>query len=243
MLSRIIFILTCCLFFGNSALSEEVTLGYVDFPPYEYQKDNEPEGILVDIVKQIFRKAKIPLDLKYLPFKRALLNTKEGKLDGLFNFYKTAARVPFYDYSKPIIKNYLVFFVHKDSKIKYKSLEDLVGLRVGVIRGYTYGKEFDTSSLFKKQSNNSHIANFKKLKLGRIDIYPCDSIVGKYLIRKNNLYSEFKVLPKPLKVMDGYIGFTKRKHLTTISKINKVIKDMHGSGVINKIINNHISAE
>lgn len=238
MLSRMVFILICCLFFGNSALSQ-VTLGYVDFPPYEYQKDNKPEGILVDIVTRIFKKAKIPVKLKYLPFKRALLNTRSGEIDGLFNFYKTAERVPFYDYSEPIIKNYLVFFVLKDSNIRFQKIEDLKGLKVGVIRGYTYGKEFDKNTLFSRESNNSHIANFKKLKLGRIDIYPCDSIVGKYLIRKNNIHTYFKILPKPLKIMDGYIGFTKRKHIKTINKINRIIKDMHGNGEINRITDQH----
>jgi polar amino acid transport system substrate-binding protein len=224
-----IFIIIYCLIYGNNAFTQEITLGYVDFPPYEFQKKGKPAGSLVDLVKNIFRKANIPLKLEYLPFKRALLNTKNGKIDGLFNFYKTTERITFFDYTKPIIKNSIAFFVLNNSDIKYKKLEDLTGLKVGVLRGYTYGKNFDKSFLFRKESTNSHIANFLKLKLKRIDIYPCDSNVGLHLVRKNNLYSEFKILPTPLKIMHGYIGFTKGNHKITITKLNKVIKEMHGN--------------
>ncbi len=52
--------------------------------------------------------------------------------------------------------------------------------------------------------------------------------------------SELKTLPTPLKVMDGYIGFTKGKHQDTINRINKVIIEMHQNGEIAKIIDQYI---
>ncbi len=69
--------------------SPAITLGYVDFPPYEYEVNGNPEGILVNIVNSLFARVEIPLELEYLPFKRAYELTKAGSIDGLFNFYKT----------------------------------------------------------------------------------------------------------------------------------------------------------
>ncbi len=241
MIKKALFILILSFFiFNNFALANRLTLGYVNFPPYEYQEDSKPKGVLVEIVKSIFKKANIEINLKFLPFKRAFKMTKSGQIDGLFNFYKTDVRIPFFDYTEPIIKNPLVFFVRKDSVLEFSKLEDLKGLKIGVMRGYTYGTKFDENKLFKREPTNSHDANFKKLILKRIDAYPCDNLVGIHVARRNKLYSEVKILKEPLKVMDGYIGFTKKKHLTTIKKINQIIKKMHSDGEIKHHIYKYI---
>jgi len=241
MIKKTVFLLVaCCVFCGQSVNAKNITLSYVDFPPYEFIDNGKPGGVLVTIVEMIFKKANIPLKLRFLPFKRAYVTTKEGGIDGLFNFYKTKERLKFFDYTESVIKNPLVFFVRKDSLINFNKLEDLKGLKVGVMLGYTYGTNFDKSTLFIKEATNSHENNFKKLVAGRIDTYLCDKLVGIHTAMKNDFMSELKILPTPLKVMDGYIGFTKEKHQSIINRINKVIIEMHQSGEIKKIINQYI---
>jgi polar amino acid transport system substrate-binding protein len=229
------------LFSINSTAAREITLGYVEFPPYEYCENGNPVGIQVGIVKELCKRAGISIKLQFMPFKRALEDTKRGRIDGLFNFYKIKERLPFFDYTNPVIENPLVFFVKKDSQLTYNSLEDLKGLKVGVMHGYTYGTGFDQSSLFTRESANHHASNFNKLVRGRINIYPCDKLVGIYVARKNNLMSNLKTLPVPLKVMDGHIGFTKGKHLDIISKINAELEIMKQNNEIKNIIDQYIS--
>ena len=228
------------LFLAHNVNAEKITLGYVDFPPYEFEEQDQPKGILVSIVKKVFKKAEIPLELNFMPFKRAYELTKSGRIDGLFNFYKTENRLQHFDYSKPIINNPLVFFVRKDADIQFNKLEDLKGLKIGVMRGYTYGKAFDTSSLFSKDASNSHESNLKKVLYGRIDAYPCDKLVGIYTARKHKIMSELKILTEPLKVMKGHIGFTKGKHKDVIEKIDKVITQMLQNGKIDEAIDQYI---
>lgn len=220
--------------------AQSITLGYVDFPPYEYEDSGTPSGVLVDIVDMIFQKADIPVELQYLPFKRAYQSTKDGVIDGIFNFYKTEERQEHFDYSEPIIKNPLVIFVRKDSNIEFNKLEDLKGLNVGTMHGYSYGTDFDENTSFFKDKAISHISNFKKLTLGRIDAYPCDKLVGLHVAIENNFMSELKMLPIPIKLMEGHIGFTKGKHQDTIDRLNKVILEMHQSGEIKKMIDQYI---
>jgi len=241
MIKKILLFLALSLYLAQIANAQDVTLGYVDFPPYEYEKDGEPKGALVSIVKTIFQKADIPLTLKLYPFIRAYEMTKQGHLDGLFNFYKTDKRANYFDYSEVIIRNDLVFFVRKDSALHYSSLSDLADLKIGTMRGYTYGSNFDKSGLFTRDPSNSHESNFRKLLSGRIDAYPCDKLVGLYVTKKISLMSEFKTLPTPLKVMKGYIGFTKGNHSDIILRLNTVIHDMHKSGEIENAIKNTFS--
>ena len=113
--------------FCSGLQAKPMELIYVDFPPYEERINGKPEGLLIRIVEQIFKIADIPLNLSFMPFKRGYELVKEGRYDGIFNFYKIDARLPYFDFSAPIIKNPLVFFVHKDSDMTYESLGDLNG--------------------------------------------------------------------------------------------------------------------
>lgn len=228
------------LFLTNSVNAQYIVLGYVDFPPYEFKDDDDkPRGMLVEIVQTLFESADIPLVLKYLPFKRAYLSTKRGEIDGLFNFYKTENRLDSFDYTEPIIRNPLTFFVLKNAAIEFDRLDDLKGLKIGIIRGYSYGTVFDESQIFIREAADSHESNFNKLMHGRIDTYLCDKLAGIHVATKNNLMSELKILPTPLIVMDGHIGFTKEKHEGVINKINKKIIEMHRNGEIEKIFNQY----
>ena len=202
--------------------AKPVELVYVSFPPYEENMNGKPAGILIQIVEQVFKSADIPMNLTFMPFKRGYEMVKEGKYDGIFNFYKIDARLPYFEFSAPIIRNPLVFFVHKDSDMYFESLGDLNLKKIGIMIGYTYGKEFDDAKNFKKDAAGEHSYHFKKLLLGRLDAYPCDKMVGIYTARKEGMMNQLKILPNPLRIMNGHIGFTKGKHRDVIEKINFV---------------------
>jgi len=228
------------LFWANSVNAQYIVLGYVDFPPYEFKDDDDkPRGMLVTIVQTLFERAEISLVLKYLPFTRAYISTKRGEIDGLFNFYKTENRLDSFDYTEPIIRNPLTFFVQKSSAMQFDKLYDLKGLKIGIIRGYSYGTVFDESQLFIREAADSHESNFYKLMHGRIDTYLCDKLAGIHVATKNNLMSELRILPTPLIVMDGHIGFTKGKHEKVINLIDRIIIAMHRNGEIEKIVNQY----
>ncbi len=110
MIKKMVFLIVACsLLWGNNANAQNITLGYVDFPPYEFNTNGKPDGIMVKIVETVFEQADIPLELQFFPFKRAYEYAKEGKSNGLFNFYKTKERLRSFDYTEPIIENPLVF--------------------------------------------------------------------------------------------------------------------------------------
>ena len=233
----LLIVVSLCLFWVSGVKAEYIVLGYVDFPPYEYRDtEGKPQGTLVTVVERIFERADIYLILKYLPFQRALLNAKRGEIDGLFNFYKTEGRRNHFDYSEPIIRNPLNLFVLKNAIIDFNALEDLEGLTIGVMRGYSYGTAFDENSLFIREAADCHKANFVKLTHKRIDAYLCERRAGIHIATENHMMAELKILPRPVIVMDGHIGFTKGRHRAVIRKINVIIAQMHQNGEIDQLI-------
>lgn len=234
------FIIALIIMGTGNVSAKTVTLGYVEFPPYEFQNSGQPDGILVDIVSTIFQRSNIKLQLKFMPFKKAFVMAQKGKIDGLFNLYKTEERLNLFDYSESIIQNNLVFFVKKESSLDFQSLESLKGLKIGVILGYTYGDKFDKSLLHKKEDAYNHDENFIRLMKDRIDAYPVDKLVGIHIAKQKNIMPELKILPQPLKKMDGYIGFTKGRQLDVIKEINKIINEMKQNGEIASLITKYI---
>jgi polar amino acid transport system substrate-binding protein len=237
----VIFMLLWILFSTAAATAQTITLAYVDFPPFEFQKADEPQGILVQIVQTVFQRAGISLELTFLPFNRAFDNTKRGTIDGLFNFYKIKERLQFFDYSEPLIDNPLVFFVRKDSTIQFHNMESLAGLSVGIIPAYTYGSDFDNNTGFIKERTNTHLSNLRKLLYGRIDIYPCDKLVGIHVARQNAFMEQLKILPTPIAIMKGHIGFTKGKHKEIIGRINPIIEQMRNNEEISRIVEEYMA--
>ncbi len=228
------------IFWFTPLMTAETRLAFVDFPPYEYRENNIPKGILVDAIKDIFSTIGEPLTLEFLPFKRAFVSVKKGHVDGLFNFYKVPERMPYFDYSEPLIDNELVFFVSTDSKLVYRELKDLDHLRVGVILGYSYGEAFDKSTQFYRMKSYTHTVSFYKLADRQIDIYPCDRYVGLYIVKNEKMSQKIKILPTPLKLMKGHIGFTKGKHNRLIQKLNPVIREMKQNGKLEMYIDKYV---
>lgn len=234
----IVLTVVCTMSFAGR---ETLTLAFVDFPPYEWQEDGEARGILVDVVKEACKKADVPVELRFLPFKRAFKEVREGRLSGLFNFYKTEQRLAHFDYSIPIIENRLVLFVRKDKEIDFKTLDDLQGYKIGVMRGYSYGEAFDAADLIREEAND-HESAFAKLLYGRIDAYACDMVVGVYTSRKLGIEGELKVLCTPIETMKGHIGFTKGKYPEVIQKLNEQIEAMQQEGRIAEIVDGYLGA-
>jgi len=88
-------------------------------------------------------------------------------------------------------------------------MEDLKKETIGVVRGYTYTKEFwDFLNRNKYEEVTDDDSNFRKMVLGRINVLVAEEANG-YMIAKN---MNFKVKPlgTPITTMGLYIIFNRK---------------------------------
>ncbi|TYB30980.1 MAG: amino acid ABC transporter substrate-binding protein [Candidatus Mcinerneyibacterium aminivorans] len=226
----------------------KIKFATVEFPPYSYIENGEITGLEVEIVKKICEIADIDYDISLMPFSRAyrsVLNFKRTEYDALFNFYKTPKRLNVFKYTEPIIENPIVFFVRKKDDIKFDGeIASIKGKKVGVMRGYVYSQEFSRAvkeDIIEVEKANSHIINFKKLISGRIDIYAVEKFVGCFVVNDMNIQNKVKTLTTPLKIQQGYIGFSKyNPKKRFINRINSALKKMKKNGSYKKIYNKYL---
>jgi polar amino acid transport system substrate-binding protein len=98
-------------------------------------------------VDYVERELGVKFEYRRYPWKRLLLALNEG--EGLaFGLSKTTERLKTLHFSIPAFASFVWIVTRSDAKFEFEKMSDLRGRSVGVVRGATYGDEFDQ---FKNQ--------------------------------------------------------------------------------------------
>ena len=175
--------------------------------------ENLPDhGVVNARVQNVAEAAGYIVEFHYMPWKRTLESTRRNAFDATSYWSYSSEREGDFIHVGPVLRDPLVFLVREDSLLRdWTSLEDLSGLRIGVVPGYTYSEELwalGESGVLTLSEATSDEANLKKLLAGRIDIFPTNEVVGWHMIRE--IFSEeeqaqFRALVTPLNMSEGFI--------------------------------------
>jgi polar amino acid transport system substrate-binding protein len=117
------------------------------------------------------REANVSFMINYYPMARLLNQIKNGEGLG-FGLSKNSERLATMRFSEPIYANYVWIVTRKNNVFPFANLDDLKGKTIGVIRGVSYGDEFDQkkNEVFTVEEDTaSHVARLKKLAMKRMD--------------------------------------------------------------------------
>ena len=240
-----IFLLTflSVFLFNSSSYCREVLGIDTAYPPYMYGDKGQAKGLYVQLLKKVFQKMNVDIKLEAKPWARVMRTAKRGKW-GVGGIYKNAERVKIFDYSEPIYKERLLLFVRKSSTIKFNSLKDLKGKTLAIMRGWSYGTEFDNAKkkgLFRVVETNRGEQSFNLLFKKRVNGVVMDSVSAKVILEKNKWTQKVKEKTTPVATNAAYIVFLKSmKKVKVINHFNKVLSEIKKDGTYNKIISSFI---
>ena len=224
------------------AQDKKITVVSCNWEPHFGEK-LENGGYFTEIVTESFKRGGYSAEAKFLPWKRALETSKNGKYEVLFGAYYSEERTKHFKYSDMIADETLCFFSKKGRGIKYKSLKDLAPYKIGFLRGSTYGKDFDEADYLKKDPVTNNELNVKKLMKGRIDLVLSSKVSFLSLI--NTDFPKFKgqveIADPPLQVSNMYIAVSKKVpgYEKMIEDFNKGLKLLKEDGSFDKIMKKH----
>ena len=224
----------------GTALCEPVRIVTMDFPPYAYEEKGRLEGFNIDLLKEIFRRMEMRVDIKLYPWARAVFMVKKGTADAIFPFLKTEKREAFTDYSDVFTTEEMALFVLRDSPLRWHgSLNDLASYTFGRVRGYRSGPIFDSlvaGGAIRLEVVDSTIHNIKMLLGGRFDIMGENRHVALHELKKLNRSGHVRML-SVIQENPAFLGFSKKRNLRpVIAEFNKVLKGMRKDGTYRKII-------
>ena len=227
----------------NSAWAEEIiTIATLEYSPWT-GKNLKDNGFVNHVIAEAFKRKGYTVKYAYLPWQRGLTETKDGKYSALSYVYWSKDREKEFFLSDPISEEKIVFFHLKTRPLKdWETLDDLKDYQFGATRGYTYTKEFweaAESKRLKVDVTDNDRQNFKKLLVGRIDIFPSGLVNGYSILQKEfnpSIPSLLSIHPKPLSKTTGHLAFTrKRKDSENLLRIfNQGLAELKKEGLFDK---------
>ena len=83
--SACILLMGLVLLSPRPALAAKILFVVDDFPPYQYlTPGGKARGLSYEVVLAVFDSLRIPIQVNFLPWKRAILTTKKGDASGVF---------------------------------------------------------------------------------------------------------------------------------------------------------------
>ena len=235
---RHLFLLTMTCWANMALATEPVVIGFdVANPPFMYERDGKAVGIYPALVDAAFRHMQQEVILQTRPWSRLLQESNKG-LTGAAGIYINAARAQTYDFSAPLFVEETRIYFARSRPVNFTQISDLKGLRIGAIRGWSYGPAFDrarAARLFTVEETPSDSQNMRKLALGRLDAVLAISESGTALIKQ---LPQIQADSTPLAKNTTYLAFAKSAHQQTLLlRFDQALSAMKSSGEYERIIN------
>lgn len=210
------------------------------YPPYIDMVNDKPCGIHIDLIKSIFTKQGIDIDVYITPFNTSLNLVKDGVVDIVPSISRNSERERFLEFSEDYSKiTKYIFICNSGSEVFVKGYEDLKKYRIGVMDGYSYDSRFDSDRLIVRDQSSNEEAMFKKLFKQQVDMILMNDVTARYVIAKNKLREKVKILEYSFaegSKEEMRIGFSRKKEMKEyIDIFNKGVKEAFTDGTLEKI--------
>ncbi len=232
-----IIILLCFLL--SVTIQSEVTVRITngEWSPF-FSKDLKHGGVTSHIAEKAFALEGINVEYGWFPWKRALVYARTGAWDAAIGWAKTEEREKDLMFSDSILQGKIVFFHLKERVLNWETLDDLKGLTIGAIIGFTYSEEFieaESQDRITVVRATSGLQNLKMLLSGRVDIFICNLDVGYNILTNNFTDIEIdKIIynTKPFLINELRLGFSNKleKNKRLLELFNRGLKKMKESG-------------
>jgi polar amino acid transport system substrate-binding protein len=228
-------------------VDKSVTIVSSDWAPYEFEENGQIKGIGVDIVAEAFNRMGYKVTKKLLPFSRAIEMLKDGEIDVITDVKNTSERQEIGIFSKEaIITTHTSLFVKSDSNIKFTgNVLDLKPYKIGTIRDYSYGEEFDNAVKnegLKVEAVDDKMQNINKVLDNRLDICIENRLVEFDALKATNNQNKMKELLPELNQTPVYAWFSKKKNPgNMVDEFDKKLAEIKNDGTFERIYKTYIN--
>lgn len=208
------------------ALTEEA-------PPYNYLENSKITGASTEIVQELLKRANMKAQFHLWPWNRSLRQAETKAHTFVYSTARNAKREKKFKWVGPLISDKWLIHTLESNPITYS--EDLNSLKKYKVAGLV--GEADTEHMrdlgFDVEFVNDLQLNIKKLKSGRVVLFPSTAAYAKLIGEKYNI--KFKAVAE-LKQADLYAAFNLKTPDETVNKLNAILAEMRKDGTIRKIL-------
>ena len=247
MIKRLLLVLaSASLLLINGAHAEEspdtdLVLLTENFPPYNMAKngknfaqDENINGIAVDIVREMFKRANITYSLTLrFPWERIYKLALEKPGYGVFVMARLPDREKLFKWVGPIGPDDWIMLAKADSKITLETLDQARNYKIGAYKGDAIAETLAKQGL-KPVVVLRDQDNAKKLVNGQIDLWATGDPAGRYLARQDGVTGLKTVLR--FNSAELYLALNKDVPDETVAKLQAALDQLRKEGVVDDIM-------
>jgi polar amino acid transport system substrate-binding protein len=236
-----------------AASKQTINIVTDDYCPYVCFEGDQP-GISVEILNEIFKRRGMETKLFPVGWARALKMAEENKVDIIAAISTYELKNVGWSPTQSMGPKFTAsFFVSGKKDWRYRSIADLKGMKVGIIKGYVYPEPLE--SYLRKPENSPFVVEIggvdaiprlvKMLSSGRIDTLPLSRPVFYYAVRGSpdkNLYREAGdlILPENPSICAGVRPGLKLKGINDpVAFINESMLALKNDGTYERILKSY----
>lgn len=198
------------------------------------------DGVLIALIKAALATQDIEITADFLPWSRAVEETRRGRYDAIPGMYFTPERARQFRFSKPILPVETVLISIKGTvPARYETLSDLAGYVFSVLKNNAISPAFENADLRKVET--PHQANqVRAIVMGSADIAAVSSrrVFFEAAERMGYRRQRFQVLTPILKHNNAYLA-TPRTHANSealIAVFNAGLEQIRATGRFQQIL-------
>jgi len=233
------FLFLLLLSISSTTFSETIIAAGDPWPPF-LDPESPSEGIVLEIARAAYKTQGYEVEMKFVPWARAVHGVKEANYDVLLGTWHTKEREEFLLFSDAYLENEIKFIKRKDDPFEFTGMDSLTGKNVGIVRGYGYGDDFLKATNFRRPEGKNLMISIKKLVNDRIDLTLEDEIVARAMLKKQapDLLEKIIFTKNSLSTNSLHVtsGLKNSKHKEYIKAFNVGFKAIKSNGTFEKIL-------
>ena len=178
-----------------------------EFPPYA-TASRPDQGLALAVVRRAFELGGFAVDFHFLPWPRALAETREGRWDASAHWGATPERRRDFLLSDNLYTERWVLLHRADMPFDWRSLDDLRPYRLGLVPEYTYSPDIwagARSGQLRSESPRNDLISLRMLLAGRIDLLPLDrNVACDVLTHQFSAAEQARLSAHPRLVIDSF---------------------------------------
>ncbi|WP_374562353.1 substrate-binding periplasmic protein [Ideonella sp.] len=185
-----------CAAVAAPGAAEVLRLATGELPPYATEARAD-QGVALRIVREALRTQGHEVVYTFMPWGRALEETRAGKWDGTAYWGHKPEHEKSFLLSDNVLTEQWVVLYRAPLQVDWTQPEDLAALTFGAIKTYTYTPEFHAlfaSGRLKVDWSPDDISILHKLAAGRVDATLLDRNVACYLIDRHLTGAEARMI-------------------------------------------------
>jgi polar amino acid transport system substrate-binding protein len=203
----------CCALLAVPLAARELLAVGTNFPGVFERQAGNYGGLATSVLRQALEPLGYRLRFELHPWARAQHMVEQGQGDILIGPYKNAEREARFAFSaQPFYRDHIVLYRQRGRLLYWHGdYQALLGRRIGVVRAWAYGANFDSRRAQLELVTVEGVENgLKMLSAGRLDLLASNQRNTRPVLVALGLHDEIEQLEPHIDLQDGYFAFPRK---------------------------------